>query len=39
MISLIAALLMLLEFWEFSPLFIVGRVGTHPTGYMKIFMK
>lgn len=38
MISLIAALLML-EFWEVSPLFIVGSVGTHPTGHMKIFMK
>lgn len=39
MISLIAAMLMLFEFWEISPLFIVGRVGTHPIGYMKILMK
>ena len=39
MISLIAAMLMWFEFWETSLLFIVDRVGTHPNGYMKFFMK
>lgn len=39
MISLIAAMLMWFEFWETSLLFIVDRVGTHPHGYMKFFMK
>lgn len=39
MIYLITAMLMLLEFWEVSPLFIVGRVGTYPFQYTELFMK
>lgn len=39
MISLIATMLRWFEFWETSLSFIVDRVGAHPNGYVKFFMK